>query len=518
MFARDSGGERQESWGSVVDVRLVVLASFLWVGVLVGLATGRWQHRFLVVVGLVILLLLGALWRYPWVTATVATLTLGVGLLAGHWAGSHYEQSAVLRQLEEGGYLKLTGRVLTEPQPGNTPWSKEQQFMKVRSGAVQVVVSLTDGQTYIPGQEVTVRGIGSQFESRQGPMAGVIKSISITEVRSAPQSQRYIQQIRENLRQVTDENGGKYAPLITGMAVGDDRRLDLEVREAMLTTSTTHLTAVSGSHIAISMAAIRTIVPGRRKLRYLTIAVFLLSLVLVVGATPSVLRASGMAILTIWGLLLRRAGQPLALLATVTIIGLLLNPWNALSLGFTLSVVATGGILTLGKALINVGKDWLGKHEQLPSPVRRALNVAWDAFAIAFSAHVVTLPILALVNPWLPTWGIIANLAVAPVVAPLTLLALGTAITTALMPNIAPIFSGLAAPLAHWMGTAALHIAQWPMARAPWPQGPAGFLLAAIIQFLVIGGTAALFKALPAFQDRMGQLKWQRLWERVKWL
>lgn len=90
---------------------------------------------------------------------------------------------------------------------------------------------------------------------------------------------------------------------------------------------------------------------------------------------------------------------------------------------------------------------------------------------------------LLLVNPWLPTWGVVANLLIAPIVTrTLTLLGLTAAATCLWWPAAPKMCSALlAAPLARYMEATALRVAGWPLAWLAWPSGIAGMVAAAAV-------------------------------------
>ena len=58
-------------------------------------------------------------------------------------------------------------------------------------------------------------------------------------------------EIPRRLREAMAPAGADRAELVVGMVFGDDSRLPAQVRDAMLVSGLSHLTAVSGSNIAI---------------------------------------------------------------------------------------------------------------------------------------------------------------------------------------------------------------------------------------------------------------------------
>ena len=99
---------------------------------------------------------------------------------------------------------------------------------------------------------------------------------------------------------------GHARALVPGMAVGDARLLSADLAEAMKMTSLTHLTAVSGSHIVIILAALNLVLPARKVLRLVATVVVLCGIVILVGPQPSVLRSVCVAAVACLGLILGR--------------------------------------------------------------------------------------------------------------------------------------------------------------------------------------------------------------------
>jgi len=128
--------------------------------------------------------------------------------------------------------------------------------------------------------------------------------------------------------------------LVPGMAIGDDRLVPTDLADAMKATSLTHLTAVSGSHIVIILAALNLILPARVPLRVGGTLTVLGTIITLVGPEASVVRSVCVASVATLGLILGREGQATAALCAVVIATLLIDPWASRSYGFALSVLA----------------------------------------------------------------------------------------------------------------------------------------------------------------------------------
>lgn len=507
-----------EPRGQGVDLRLAPLAVGAWAGALAGLNCGTTPDARLMgqsAVTTVSVIIVSALiavtvashfasgssvrMRQRSVTGAAAAGTVAAAIVA-------FALSALVANVAQANWKReslslgnadsestLVGRVVADPsiasaRGGGPGWS----VRLLTSGRVELLATVKaedlNGVSLVRGTLVRIRGRPQIAEPSRPPFWGFLRVEEIEEVKHAGAWQRFVATLKNQLSELSQRIGPAGA-LVGGMAIGDDRGLSTVTRDAMLTTSLTHLTAISGSHVAISLSVIEALLPGRRVLKSLAVWAFLILVVGVVGPEPAVLRAVGMGSLAAWGLVMKRGGQPLALLFVVTTVTVLVDPWSAVSLGFALSTVATAGILTLGR----VGTQWtrgLIADSAIPEWLQPVARATAEAVVIAVVAQAVTLPVLAVISPWLPTWGVVANLLVAPIVTPLTLLGLGTAITCLWWPAGAEVCVTLAAPLARYMEATALRIADWPLAQFPWPQGALGFLL--VLALTVIAGIVAL--------------------------
>lgn len=134
--------------------------------------------------------------------------------------------------------------------------------------------------------------------------------------------------------------------LVPGVALGDDHALPAPLREDMRTVSMTHLTAVSGQHVAIILGlGLEALGALPRRWRALLGAVMLTLLVILVRPSGSVLRAATMGAVMLLGVVAGRRAASVPALCAGAIVLLLIDPWQARDYGFALSVVATAGIV-----------------------------------------------------------------------------------------------------------------------------------------------------------------------------
>jgi ComEC/Rec2-related protein len=202
---------------------------------------------------------------------------------------------------------------------------------------------------------------------------------------------------------------------VAGIVFGARVGLPPELKAAMSTTGTSHLTAVSGANVAMvagALTVLTTRLVGRAPAALVAIGCVWLY-TLLVGAPPSALRAATMATFALAAAGLGR--QPDAIVGLVAAAALLLawDPGLAADLGFQLSVAATAGLILLTPTL----ELWLG---WLPRGVRGHVGMA-------IAAQIATLPIIVGTFQRISLVSLPANVLAAPTIPPLMTLGVGLA-------------------------------------------------------------------------------------------
>ncbi|WP_322408986.1 ComEC/Rec2 family competence protein [Microbacterium invictum] len=253
--------------------------------------------------------------------------------------------------------------------------------------------------------------------------------------------------------------------LIPGLAVGDTRLVTEELETAMISSSLSHLTAVSGANCALVVGVAYLLAAAiglRRGARTLAALITLGGFVLLVTPEPSVVRAGVMAAVAMIAVLLGRSGIGLAVLSLAVLVLLALDPWLSTSLGFALSVVATASLLVLAPPLA------AGLQRALPAPLALLLSVP-------IAAQIACGPLLVLVEPTVPVYGVVANVLAAPAAPVATVVGLVVCLTP-----MAPLLQSGAAALAWipaaWIAGVAETASALPGAQSPWIGGVGGLL------------------------------------------
>ncbi|WP_311380754.1 ComEC/Rec2 family competence protein [Arthrobacter sp. ISL-28] len=265
--------------------------------------------------------------------------------------------------------------------------------------------------------------------------------------------------------------------LLPGMVTGDTSGLDEQLEMSMQTVGLTHLTAVSGANCGLILGALLLAARSLRLARLPAAAFALAGLglfVLMVGPDASVLRAALMGAIALASLASGRTGRGLSFLCLAVIGLLLIDPGLGTSFGFLLSVLATLGIIALGRQIV----DWI------PDVIPR-----WAAAGIAvpLSAQLLCGPVVVLLQPQFAAFSLPANILAAPLVAPVTILGTAAVPLVPLLPWLAAVLIGVAGFFTAGVAGVARFVAALPGASLPWPEGVLGLLTMVMLSALTIG-------------------------------
>ena len=291
---------------------------------------------------------------------------------------------------------------------------------------------------------------------------------------------------------VRDTLPGDQAAMLPALVLGDTSAVSSETGRDFRAAGMTHLMAVSGANVTIVCAAVlfsaRLIGP---RAAVVLAALALVAFVIVVQPTASVLRAAVMGAIALAGMLSSRRRQAIPALAATVLVLLAVAPALAVDVGFALSVFATA-------ALIVIAPVWSRRlvAKGCPKPLADALAVAW-------AAQVVTAPLVAAISGRFSLVAALANLVVAAVIAPITVLGTAAAALCSMWPAAARLLIRFTGPELWWVDSVAHGAAGLPGATVPVPEGVPGTLivggvtvLAVVLwrwrPFRVVAGAAAL--------------------------
>jgi competence protein ComEC len=270
---------------------------------------------------------------------------------------------------------------------------------------------------------------------------------------------------------------GDGGALLPGLAIGDTGAVSPSLSAAMKTSSLSHLTAVSGANCAIViglvlLAGARLGAPRAWRIG-VSVAV-LVAFIVLVTPEPSVVRAGVMALLVLVSLFFGRPVRGMPVLSLAVLVLLVTEPWLARNYGFILSVLATGGLLLLAGPLTRLLARWL--------PLWVAAVVA-----VPLAAQLACQPVLILLQPTIPAFGVIANLLAAPAAPIATVVGLLACIALPIAHPVGEFLARIAWLPSAWVAAVARFFASLPGA-VPWLPGAVGaLLLAGVTVFGLLG-------------------------------
>ncbi|MBO3664139.1 ComEC/Rec2 family competence protein [Microbacterium stercoris] len=462
------------------DLRMVPVAAVGWAAGLFAVlfpAAAAW-----VAISAWGLAVTGVVARRWWAVAARTVWTVGVlacavaGTVAAHVALAEPGRRQV-SELAAGRAVEIDVVVISKVERrGGALWFDAEMSMARRgeervTGSAPVTVTVAsdalEGGVLDLGSRAHVQG--SAQASEPGDRAVITLFARTVEVRAGP---AFGLDLTAGLRDALVARAALLpqpgAMLLPGLAVGDTRTVSEELDAAMKASSLSHLTAVSGANCALVVGlafGAASLLGATRAVRITVGLAALGGFILLVTPEPSVIRAGAMAAIALLALALGRTGAGVAVLSLATTVLLIADPWLATSYGFVLSVVATGSLLLLAAPLARGLSRWL------PAPLALALSVP-------LSAQLACGPVLVLLAPEVPLYGVLANLLADPAAPIVTVVGLAACLAAPL-PALADGLAAIAWVPSAWIASTAQTIAALPGARLTWPPGLGGAVLLA---------------------------------------
>ncbi len=471
--------------------RLIPAALTVWAIALCGLL-GNWQIAVLTGAGAC---LAGALAVHrDWcertcamalvVVAPIAAITIGVRV---HQSAAHPARSAAVqaesvvlraelstrpRGVRTDGFAARPSSIDAVVVQADIHWLQVAGRTYEQKGTLVLLAPATGWRDLLPGQEVTARGVLAP--PREGEL-----TVAVLRVRGPPQNvggapvwQRAAEVLRSGLRKASTTLDPEPAGLLPALVVGDTAELSPRVVEEFRTAGLAHVLAVSGANLAILCGAVLLLLRAFRvgpRGCAAGAALALVGFVILAGPEPSVLRAAVMGAVTLLALVLGRERSALPALAASVIVLVLYDPALGADPGFGLSVVATA-------ALVLLAPRWAASLRDRGMPVGLA-----EALAVPVAASLATAPLVVGISGRISLVAVLANMLVAPVVAPATVLGVLAAIAAPLHEGAARLLVELAGPEASWLITVGRRASEVPGASVRWPGGWFGGLLLAVV-------------------------------------
>lgn len=312
----------------------------------------------------------------------------------------------------------------------------------------------------LPGERVTA--VGRLGPARPGQAVSAVLAVS-GPPRSRTEAsalQRAAGTLRAGLRRASADLPPAERGLLPGLVVGDTSRVPARVTEDFRTAGLTHLTAVSGANLAIVTGFVLLV--GRRagvrgRALPLLAGLAMAGFVVLARPQPSVVRAAAMGTVALLAMATGRRRESITALAAAVVVLLLLDPWLARSYGFVLSVLATGGLVLLAPRW---ARAWRARG--VPRPLALAV-------AVPMAAQVTCAPVVALLSGQVSVVAVLANLLVAPAIAPATVLGVLATVASVVHPGAARLLAETAGVFVRWVAEVAERSASVPWAAVGWP-------------------------------------------------
>ncbi|MGA0566145.1 ComEC/Rec2 family competence protein [Rathayibacter sp. KR2-224] len=343
-----------------------------------------------------------------------------------------------------------------------------------------VLVFSPQGTSVRIGQVVEVNGTVTMLPSSSETAALVYASARPRAVAAPPALLETADSVRAAFTARASQLPGDGGALLPGLAIGDVHGLPESLSDDMKQASLTHLTAVSGANCAVVVSLVGAAAGALglgRGIRVLASLAALTGFVVLVTPQPSVLRASVMAAVIVFAGWTGRRGRAVPALSLAVVALLAIDPWLSLSYGFVLSVLATGALLLLAPPLSQRLAAWM--------PHRVAMLLA-----VPISAQVACQPVLLLLNPTVPLYGIIANLVAEPAAPIATVLGLLSCLVIPLWPAAGGLLAQLAWVPSAWIAAVARVSSALPGSGLGWIDGALGFVLMLVLTVAIVFAVA----------------------------
>lgn len=213
-----------------------------------------------------------------------------------------------------------------------------------------------------------------------------VENVEILDVNKANIAESIFNSVRNNIKEIMYKLLPKDAKeLVVGMMIGDKEDLDANITENFKNSNLTHMLAVSGAHISYVILGLNLMLKKTsNRFRKIFIIFFLIFFVGVTDFTPSVQRASIMAILLLISTMLYKSQDTYTSIAFSGLVILIINPYSFFDIGFQLSFGGTIGIVLMYNNLMKRFKQ-----------KRKLKGYIVSSICVSVCANLIIIPIMA---------------------------------------------------------------------------------------------------------------------------
>lgn len=281
--------------------------------------------------------------------------------------------------------------------------------------------------------------------------------------------------------------------ILLGIVLGERAAIPPDLTRAFVSSGTSHLLAISGFNMTLVATAVALALRGRvgPAVQAGAAALAVIAYSVLVGLSPSVLRAALMATIAAFAAASGRRGAALNALCAAVALMLAADPAAVDDVGLWLSALATAGLI--------LWQEPLGERlRPLPAVLRQGV-------ATTLAATAPTLPLVAAVFGRVSLVSVAANLVCVPLFPLLMLAGAATSVAGALALDLARPVALLA-----WAGALALRwsvelFASLPFASLSLPSGPLTGIALACAELALVQAVRSRRMRLPR-----ARLRWPR--------
>ncbi|MBD2186995.1 ComEC/Rec2 family competence protein [Pseudanabaena mucicola] len=233
--------------------------------------------------------------------------------------------------------------------------------------------------------------------------------------------------------------------LLSSLVLGS-RAVDLpsDLKDVFIQAGLAAVLAASGFQVTLVLgAAIAITRTSSLKSQFMIGCLCLGAYLLLTGASPSILRAVVMGFGSLIGLVVQRRSRPVVGLIVTAVLLLLYQPLWIWDLGFQFSFLATFGLITTSRSIME-------RLEWLPPAIAELLSVP-------IAAYIWTLPLQLLVFGKLSPYSLLANMITTPLVSISTYGGIISGFLGVLFVPLGAAIAWFLYPLLHWT----IGLAQW---------------------------------------------------------
>ncbi len=229
------------------------------------------------------------------------------------------------------------------------------------------------------------------------------------------------------------------ASLLSGMLFGVKQGFSSQFYQALITTGTIHVVALSGMNITIIINIISKITyPLGRKISSIVSLIGIIGFILFVGPSPTIIRAGIMGSLSLIGIYLGKQYYGLLGLIMAGLIMLILDHSVITDISFQLSFLATFGILLFAPKPIKTVPVKVGLGKAVLYEIKNSLI---ENLRTTLAAQVATLPIIVFAFGRVSLVSPLTNILVGSTIFPITLLGLITVLTGIIIFPLGQVFA-----------------------------------------------------------------------------